>query len=649
MTLKFWVIAAALGGVWASPASPAPGGLMVFPEAGFAPTLNADNSTRTYRLTNGGAGPLVWCATSSVPWIDLSVTGGVLEAGLFTNVVMGMNDQANALSGSNAFGRVTFLDKTPGGGSVSWALDLQRHLPAGAGFSRRLQGVEGEIHLLLRGAAGQDYVVEASEDLEHWRPWATNFLSAEGAFDSVLPPVASPSLRFFRARSDGPGTVAASILRTNSQPTVLVEVTLVGEPGATYLVERSSTAGPWVAWGSRQIDCTGRVLLTNEVAAPDALPLWRAAAVAPRFQPVLHHVLIVGQSLSFGAEGEPALSTNDSERNFFAASDGPLYPLRLYGAENITAGAAAHLSRCAPLHNLVMGISGAGGTGYQGLKKGSFPYAGSLVQFRFTQRSAACSGYGHSPEAIFVVHGESDVINTNYDLDIRQWQEDYQNDIAAMTGVVRPIPMFHSQISAWTSFGNGSFPFSDGVFRVLAESEAHPDQTILVCPKYFLTHVQPLGVHLTNFSYRHLGEYYAKAYRKVIIDGGQWTPLKPVAITRTQAVITARFHVPYPPLVLDTNLVTDPGQFGFEYSDDEAGRPSIVAVALVGEDMVSVTLSRPPTGANPRLRYAFTGIRGQSGGPRTGPRGNLRDSDPEPSLYGNPLYNWCVHFDRPID
>jgi hypothetical protein len=69
-------------------------------------------------------------------------------------------------------------------------------------------------------------------------------------------------------------------------------------------------------------------------------------------------------------------------------------------------------------------------------------------------------------------------------------------------------------------------------------------------------------------------------------------------------------------------------------------------VALSGPDTVVITLSATP-GANGHLRYAFTGISGALGGPTTGPRGNLRDSDATPSRDGFKLYNWCVHFDMP--
>jgi hypothetical protein len=72
-------------------------------------------------------------------------------------------------------------------------------------------------------------------------------------------------------------------------------------------------------------------------------------------------------------------------------------------------------------------------------------------------------------------------------------------------------------------------------------------------------------------------------------------------------------------------------------------------VQVTGSDTVAITLAATPTGANKRLRYAYTGVPGNAAGPTSGPRGNLRDSDATPSLYGNPLYNWCVHFDKPVN
>ena len=180
-----------------------------------------------------------------------------------------------------------------------------------------------------------------------------------------------------------------------------------------------------------------------------------------------------------------------------------------------------------------------------------------------------------------------------------------------------------------------------------AQLAAHvnaPGKIILVGAKYHLPYVAD-GVHLTNEGYRHMGEDYAKVYRRVILEGKAWEPIRPKTITRSGAVVTVTMYVPAPPLVLDTALITNPGNFGFEWVSD-APVPTIASVVLTGADTVVITLSAVP-GANGRLRYAFTGTSGALGGPTTGPRGNVRDSDTTPSRNGYALYNWGVHFDLP--
>ena len=64
--------------------------------------------------------------------------------------------------------------------------------------------------------------------------------------------------------------------------------------------------------------------------------------------------------------------------------------------------------------------------------------------------------------------------------------------------------------------------------------------------------------------------------------------------------------------------------------------------------MTDVTI---PQGENQRLRYAFSGIlKSPPGATESGSaRGNVRDSDNSLSLYGNKLYNWLVHFDKPVE
>jgi hypothetical protein len=264
---------------------------------------------------------------------------------------------------------------------------------------------------------------------------------------------------------------------------------------------------------------------------------------------------------------------------------------------------------------------------------------------------AARMGKTYVVRAITNVHGESDHAekNTDYEANLLEWQADYERDIKAVTHQSESIPMFQTQISSWTRMMKGTETSAIPQAQLAAHLSSH-GKVVLVGPKYHLPYVKD-GVHLTSEGYRHMGEDYAKAYRRVILEGKRWEPLRPLRVMREGAIITVRFVVPTPPIVIDTQLVTEQSTFGFEYADasSESGTaPTISRVEVTAPDTVTITLSAVPTADDRHLRYAFTGVRGARSGPATGARGNLRDSDQTPSRSGHHLYNWCVHFDEPV-
>jgi hypothetical protein len=295
-------------------------------------------------------------------------------------------------------------------------------------------------------------------------------------------------------------------------------------------------------------------------------------------------------------------------------------------------------------HDLLLSAHGIGGTAYVGLKKGTAAYANGLAQAKAGHDLAVTAGKTHVVRAVTNVHGESDSQdgNTAYEANLVEWQSNYEADVKAITGQTEGIPMLHTQFSSWTRLA-GTLPTSIIPSAQLAAHVNAPGKIILVGAKYHLPYVSD-GVHLTNEGYRHMGEDYAKVYRRVILEGKTWEPVHPKSVTRVGAVITVKMHVPAPPLVMDTTLVSDPGNKGFEWA---GGGEAIASVALAGPETVIVTLSAAPAVPG-RLRYAFTGVGGALAGPMTGPRGNLRDSDATPSRSGYALYNWCVHFDRAV-
>jgi hypothetical protein len=384
---------------------------------------------------------------------------------------------------------------------------------------------------------------------------------------------------------------------------------------------------------------------------------------APRADYDINHVLSTGQSLAIGVGGRPYLTREQPFSNVMFATgvmagredltsfvplvEGDYIPGTEASTETMSS-AFANLASDEGRHPILVSVHGAGAFPYWKLKKGSRSYETGLLQVTAARDLAKQMGKTYVVRGFTNVHGESDHADksTTYARDLAAWQRDVERDVMELTGQKEPVPMFHTQISSWTRMMKGT-PTSAIPQAQLDASVRSNGKIVLVGPKYHLPY-QKDGVHLNPDGYRHMGEDYAKAYRRVIVAKGTWEPLRPIAVEREGAVIIVKFTVPSPPLVVDTTLVTDPGHLGFEYTDAAASSPAIKKVELAGDDTVKITLDREPTAGDKRIRYAFTGTKGARSGPETGARGNLRDSDATSSRHGYALHNWCVHFEESV-
>ncbi|WP_435656043.1 hypothetical protein [Brucella pituitosa] len=149
--------------------------------------------------------------------------------------------------------------------------------------------------------------------------------------------------------------------------------------------------------------------------------------------------------------------------------------------------------------------------------------------------------------------------------------------------------------------------------------------------------------HYTARSYKHMGAIAGLAYKRTVIDGKKWLPLHPLEKIYQGNTAVIRMHVPVKPLVLDTALVNDPGNYGFTAVGPGGEARTISSVSIIGPDRIKLTAD----GAIGEVRYAWQG--GIFTGPLTGPRGCLRDSQGEttrldPDGLNLPLHNWCSLF-----
>ena len=335
----------------------------------------------------------------------------------------------------------------------------------------------------------------------------------------------------------------------------------------------------------------------------------------------INWAFFVGQSLAVGASSIPKLSTDpyDSDWTSTFDSGGARVDLAMeVSGQQPVRTAAEVVNRAGRV--AVWNTHAQGGSTYNQLKKGTAPYQAAITRATAAHGVAVSDGDAIAVQAIHIVHGESNsgsASRTTYAEYVAEWRSDFDTDLKAVTGQVTDVHAFVCQLRSTDPVGYGQF---DAMV-------ADPTRVHLVCPKYQLDQID--GLHLTAAGSWYLGEYHGRAHRTVIIDGSQWVPLCPRAITQTGArTVEIRFHVPTGPLVFRTDLISAQFQQGFRITDD-SGVTNLASVTLTAADTVTLTHSRDINGV-PVVSYGT---------------GNLCDSDPYESTYdGRDLPNWGIKF-----
>ncbi|NQD72911.1 hypothetical protein [Pseudomonas sp. CM27] len=376
------------------------------------------------------------------------------------------------------------------------------------------------------------------------------------------------------------------------------------------------------------------------------------------FVQVLLHILGYGQSLSMGDTSvvqttqpptanrlltiQSGVMLADQETTLTDAMVVPFKPLVSVVREVPVVQMSGQLNRLrgVPANaGLLTSAHGRNGRTIAQLSKGSLYYSNLLTAVASSKAEAARLGLTYRVPFVDWIQGEADrnMAQATYLAALLQLQSDLDTDIRAASGQSEPVPMLLDQISNFTNYGLVSS------FVPLAQLQAaldYPDRFACAGPKYWVPSNTD-GTHLTGDSYTRIGCMHMRA-AEALIRGGRWLPTHAISAIRTDAVVVVRFHTPSGPLTVDTGNVSDPGNWGIRYVDD-ASSASVSKVRLLGENLLEVTLSAVPTGANPYIGIADAGIAGQPLGPTTGARACLRDNSPDRDGQGRPVYNWACH------
>lgn len=384
------------------------------------------------------------------------------------------------------------------------------------------------------------------------------------------------------------------------------------------------------------------------------------------------HIIHMGQSLGAGEQSLPivtdsptgfrnykfSLGTHTWSNSYFPDQpelrkpDGfsfvPLTAQRRGGeGETIANGMADHLSytiskrQTFPIHFL-FSYSGQGGRLIRELdkrhddardpragvrqSKGGY-YKTSIDDIIRARKSAESNGMLYSVGAITWMQGEANgtyrlrrwdsvldrkVALEIYKTDLLNLYSDYLEDIRTVTGQKNNVPFFTYQTA-------GSFA---GIAQL--EVSCKGNGLYMVGPTYMLPnaenshfiskdqYVHGDGIHLTADGERWLGEQFGKVIRKVLFENQEWQPLRPLEgwVDSGGQIIFIRFHVPIPPLVLDTSFLPGQGRgYGFSVYDAQGKAYDIEKVTVRGKDIVAIkvkqVISKPDTAF---VKYAQSGF-----------------------------------------
>lgn len=269
-------------------------------------------------------------------------------------------------------------------------------------------------------------------------------------------------------------------------------------------------------------------------------------------------------------------------------------------------------------------------------------------------------GQLYSAEAFIWQQGHSDLTNANYVSDFLAYYDKLNAAVKEITGqsndLICVMPQINYSSDGTANAANQSQYIDQKILDIIDGRGARP----IYCtgPVYQISSF----IHSYTAGYRWVGELFGKVLKRILFDGIDWQPLRPLTFTLGANFVDIDFHVPVGNLqFVDTNdnnidarvNVGGVDTYGFEFEDTSAGGVVITSVTIQDADTVRINLSGAPV-AGDVVRYTGDDSR----------FGNLCDQDTEAAYYkdqdwtvalssGSPTYkegnlndlrNWCVAF-----
>lgn len=319
----------------------------------------------------------------------------------------------------------------------------------------------------------------------------------------------------------------------------------------------------------------------------------------------LTQLVMYGQSLSVGAKGEPAISVQERVGDYmfshgaYVESDSipEFYPLLPY--KEGTSSRNRETPQCGILQSIhdlcerengglelafLMGGTGRSSTTIEELSKGTVNFSRFEQMVINGQEAAKLDGRGTSLAGVFWVQGENNLGNAD--------SEDYANKLLTLRKDMQEIrngnqsanlPMFSYQTPP------ALYRHDDRMWGVpnaqMLASDLDP-LIFITTPIYWMDFDED-DIHMPNYSYKLLGAYLGKAWKRVMVDGVKWKPLSPVSFSYSGNSVDIKLHVP------NQGLVIEPGDLhaGFRLKDAK-GEAVIQSVQVVNDNSIRIKSDR---------------------------------------------------------
>ena len=294
---------------------------------------------------------------------------------------------------------------------------------------------------------------------------------------------------------------------------------------------------------------------------------------------------------------------------------------------------------------------GMGESPIRNLTKRATLYPRFIYDINEAYKQARKRGWDFYVPAICWMQGESDIreyTKENYKETLKQLHSDLNRAVKVITHQKENVHFICYQTNAITIADNFNPLNYDCV-------EMKPSQAIVDFinedslfdasgPTYPYTFMREY-LHIDAIGQQHIGYLDAITVMYIIKGKGKTYGLVPQSLSVEGNDVIVNYHVPCPPLVIDTVHVKYIDHFGFSVINHN-GENIISDVSLEG-DRVRLRCSNSPI--NCKVRYAVNGDKLKSGRLH-GPRGNLRDSQGETekmTVQGTtyPIHNWAYQFD----